>query len=119
MKAIIAGGRDYGATDATWRFLDDIHRHLHIREVVSGGARGADAAGERWAEMRGIPIRRFPADWDASGRAAGPLRNEAMAEYADALIAFPGGRGTADMVRRAERWKLRVIHAPKVLGVAL
>ena len=108
MKAIIAGGRDYVATDATWRFLDDVHRFHPITEVVSGGARGADAAGERWAEMRGIPVRRFPADWDASGRAAGPLRNEAMAEYADALIAFHGGRGTADMVRRAERRKLLI-----------
>lgn len=108
MKAIIAGGRDYVATDATWRFLDDAHRFYPITEVVSGCARGADAAGERWAEMRGIPIRRFPADWNKHGKGAGPIRNQEMAEYADALIAFPGGRGTADMVRRAKDRKLLV-----------
>lgn len=108
MKAIIAGGRDYVATDSTWRFLDDVHRFHPITEVVSGGARGADAAGERWAEMRGIPIRRFPADWNKHGKGAGPIRNQQMAEYADALIAFPGGRGTSDMLRRAHDLRLPI-----------
>jgi hypothetical protein len=108
MKTIIAGGRDYVATCATWCFLDDVHSTLGITEVVSGCARGADAAGERWAEMRSIPIRRFPADWDKHGKRAGPIRNRQMAEYADALIAFPGGRGTQDMLRQARERGLLV-----------
>lgn len=112
MKAIIAGGREFVPTDATWRFLDEAHARLGISEVVSGGARGADAAGERWAEMRSIQVRRFPADWDRHGKAAGPLRNQQMADYADALIAFPGGHGTADMRRRAEKKGLRIVLAP-------
>ena len=47
--------------------------------------------------------KRFPADWDKHGRAAGPIRNAQMARYADAVALFPGGRGTASMRRVAEK----------------
>ena len=56
-------------------------------------------------------MRRFPADWDAHGKAAGPMRNAAMLEAAREeaqqtgqpllVAAFPGNTGTADMVRKA------------------
>lgn len=73
-------------------------------EVVSGGARGVDLIGERVAEVQGFPVRRFPADWDRWGKAAGPKRNLEMAKYADALLAFPVGasRGTRHMISAAE-----------------
>jgi hypothetical protein len=101
---IIAGGRDYNLTlsDEAWLAT------LPIREVVSGGASGADAGGEAWAKKRGIPIKRFPADWKTHGRAAGPIRNRQMAEYADAVVLFPGGRGTDSMRTEAERQGLRI-----------
>jgi hypothetical protein len=71
-----------------------------VAEVVSGTARGVDQLGEAWARERDMPVKRFPADWDTHGRAAGPIRNEAMAEYADALVAIhvDESRGTADMI---------------------
>lgn len=49
---------------------------------------------------RDIPVKRFPADWDRHGRAAGPIRNCQMAQYADALIAIWDGksRGTKNMI---------------------
>jgi hypothetical protein len=96
---VIAGGRDYQFTDEDKSKLDA----LPIAEVVSGGAKGADQFGEQWAESRGIPVRRFPADWKAHGRAAGPIRNRKMAEYADAVALFPGGRGTESMRKEAEK----------------
>ena len=58
--------------------------------------------GRRWAIENGIPIKEFPANWQEFGRAAGPIRNGEMADYADALIAIWDGRsrGTADMISR-------------------
>ena len=57
-----------------------------ITEVISGTAHGIDTLGEKWAERHGIPVKRFPADWNAHGKSAGPIRNRQMAQYADALI---------------------------------
>ena len=74
-----------------------------VAEIVSGTARGVDQLGENWADEHGIPVERFPADWDTHGRSAGPIRNEEMAEYADALVAIhvDESAGTADMIDTA------------------
>jgi len=104
MVLIIAGGRDYKMDTADYMRLEEIHLQFGpITEIVSGGATGADAEGELWAELSGIPVRKFEADWQAHGRAAGPIRNEQMAKYADALALFPGGKGTASMHVAARR----------------
>lgn len=72
-------------------------------EIVSGGAPGADALGERYAREHGYKLTIFPADWGRYGRRAGPIRNRQMVEYADALIAFYNGtsRGTANVIEEA------------------
>jgi len=64
-----------------------------------------DGLAEEWARENGIPIKRFPADWDKHGKAAGPIRNRAMAEYADALLAVWDGesKGTANMILEMHR----------------
>ena len=108
-RTIIAGGRDLPEVMTHWRALDRARITLSITEVVCGGARGGDTIGRQWAEDRGIPVKMFPADWKTHGRAAGPIRNQQMADYAEALIALPGGRGTADMIERAQKRGLRVI----------
>src|SRR6476661_8492494 len=100
MKLIIAGGRDYDVTQQDIQALDTIP---DVTEVVSGGAGGADACGEDWAAMRGIPCKSFRADWLKHGKAAGPIRNRKMAEYADAVVLFPGGKGTDSMFREATK----------------
>jgi len=71
--------------------------------IISGCARGADTLGIEWAEAKGVEVARFPADWKTHGRAAGPIRNQQMLEEGkpDLVVAFPGARGTADMIRRA------------------
>ena len=97
MKTIIAGGRDYLLTPDDWFYL----YNLEITEVVSGGATGADEGGEEYANQHRIPVVRFPADWEKHGRAAGPIRNQQMADYADAVVLFPGGRGTNSMFKIA------------------
>jgi len=97
MKLIIAGGRSYQFTAEDIARLDHLHKVQPVSEVVSGGARGADKCGERWAVDNGIRVKRFPAAWSLHGRAAGPIRNSQMARYADAAALFPGGKGTKNM----------------------
>ena len=115
-KVIIAGSREYDdyhhLSTACDFLLSDVSPDLRI-EIVSGAARGADTLGELYAKERGYLLTRFPADWDTYGRSAGPLRNREMAEYADALIAFPIGKspGTRDMIRQARQLDLHVDYA--------
>lgn len=100
MRLIIAGGRRHYLTPADYEWLDTIEG---VTEVVSGGATGVDECGEKWANLRGLPVKRFPAEWDRLGKRAGYARNESMAIYADALAIFPGGKGTNNMRLVANR----------------
>ena len=103
MKTIIAGSRDfYIDENALTRYIKNVP--WNITEVVSGGCRGIDQSGESWALANGIDYKVFLAEWVQLGKSAGPIRNQKMAEYADALIAFPGqGRGTRDMIERMHK----------------
>jgi len=114
MKLIIAGGRDYLLNDDDRQWLDTIPG---VTEVVSGCATGADKGGEEWARSKGIPVLKFPARWSELGKRAGPARNQLMAEHADAVALFPGGRGTDDMRSRAERIGLDIyVRTPSVMS---
>lgn len=105
MKVIIAGGRNHRWSAQDRETLDRYWKSLPITEVVSGSAPGADTRGIEWAKAKGIPYTEFPANWNKHGRAAGPIRNEQMAKYADALIVFMrfAGSGTRSMIRIARR----------------
>ena len=113
MRVIIAGSRHLGK-EFYPRLLSAIESSgFEITTVLSGGARGADALGETWAIGMGIPLEIFPAAWDESGKRAGPMRNAKMADNADALILLWDGesRGSADMLRRAEKKRLKIFQA--------
>lgn len=111
MKTIIAGSRTIALYGMVENAIEACPFRAEITEVVSGGARGADAWGERWALLEGrVPVQQFPADWKRYGKRAGLIRNEQMADYADALIAVWDGesRGTAHMIREARARGLKV-----------
>lgn len=108
MKLIIAGGRDYWLTKQEFSLLDAIHRKHTVTEEVCGCATGVDSCGKVWAILNEIPVIDFPADWKRSGALAGPIRNAQMADYADAVALFRGGRGTADMYNAARKAGLLV-----------
>ena len=76
---------------------------------------GSDGGGERFAHDFSLPVTRFPANWDAHGKRAGFLRNQEMAEHADALIALWDGhsRGTKSMIDIATKKGLAV-HVHRV-----
>ena len=113
MKLIIAGGRGYYVSEADHMKLDEILVAENVTEVVSGGASGADYGGELWAAKRGIPVKKFPANWNKHGKAAGFMRNTEMAAYADAVVLFPGGRGTEHMGQEASRAGLKIFNFTK------
>jgi YspA, cpYpsA-related SLOG family len=114
MRVIIAGGRDFDDMQALVVAIKE--SGFEITEVVSGGATGADTLGLYWARANGVSERIFQAKWAKHGLAAGPRRNREMAQYADALIAMPGGRGTSNMVNEAQRRGLPVYIAPPSLS---
>lgn len=109
MRTIIAGSRSITAISPV---IDAIHKcGWEITEVVCGMADGVDSTGLWWAErVAALPVKRFPADWEVHGKAAGPIRNKQMAEYAEALILVWDGKskGSADMLRRAQIRNLRI-----------
>jgi len=110
MKVVVAGGRDFVPTAADRTWLKKELTKLACTEVVSGTAKGADKFGEEIAVTMGLNIKRFPADWAMFGKGAGFKRNEEMANYADAVILFPGGNGTKHMKRMAEVYKKVLIE---------
>ena len=109
MRVIIAGHRDF--YDARTVCDAVVESGFKITEVVSGGCRGVDALGERFSRevLKKEPIV-YPADWKKYGKAAGPIRNQQMAENADALIALliEGSRGTKNMIETAKKKGLPV-----------
>lgn len=119
MRLVIFGSRDINDYDALCAVMHDLV--IKPTEIVSGGARGVDKLGERWALEHLCPATIFKAQWDAHGLAAGPLRNEKMALYvADALpdaaylcLRVPPtqkSNGTDDMLQR-----LINLHVPGLL----
>jgi len=110
MRTIIAGSRHLTDCSIVHSIIAQCPWVNSVTTVVSGAAPGVDTCGELWATLNNKPFERYPADWNKHGRAAGPLRNQIMAERADALIAIPtaDSRGTRDMIRRAEAMSLKV-----------
>jgi hypothetical protein len=108
MKVIIAGSRNI--TDYEFLLKAVYNAGFDITAVVSGAARGADALGERFAKDANLELFKFPAHWDEYGRAAGPIRNQVMGDFADALIALWDGksRGTKHMIDYATKKGLKV-----------
>jgi len=118
MKVLVCGGRNYDDKAHVFATLDAIDQRHRISLVIHGCAKGADTLGRRWAESRGREQRARPADWQTHGLRAGPVRNQEMLEEGpDFVVAFPGGNGTADMVRRARRAGVRVSMADPIFDI--
>lgn len=113
VRIIIAGGRDFNDYDFLKKeasiFISEIDNGDHI-EIVSGGAKGVDLLGEKFAEEKNLELIVFAADWKKFGRAAGPKRNAQMAKYATHLLSFWNGesKGTKSMLTLAKKENLKV-----------
>lgn len=122
MRVLVCGGRDYGnryeqeASNREEKYKMHVilseYKHIYgdIFTIIHGAARGADTLAGKWAKANGIPVIEFPADWNKHGKRAGPIRNQQMLDEGkpDVVIAFRGGQGTADMVKRSKNQDFEV-----------
>lgn len=118
IRVIVAGGRKFDDRDYLFETLSGLARGVWKGRpicVVSGGARGADSLGEAWVSKAAgygftASTKVYPADWEAHGRAAGPIRNKEMAANADACVCFWDGKspGTKSMISEALKARLEL-----------
>lgn len=122
-RVLVCGGRDYGRKwngkewfkdeehiDRLYKVLDAALASARMASktfvLIHGDARGADRLSHEWAQDRQIrDIRVYEADWETHGKSAGPVRNKKMLTEGNphVIIAFEGGRGTADMIRQGKK----------------
>lgn len=108
MRVIVCGGRNYKKYSNVWTVLSRLPKGTII---VHGAARGADSLAALAATQLGFEDEPHPAQWKAHRKAAGPIRNQEMLETGVQLvIAFPGGRGTFDMIERAVKAGIPVVR---------
>lgn len=107
LRVIVAGSRDFNDYELLYKKMNHYLSGYKTSEleIVSGGARGADSLGERYAKEKGISIQQFIPDWNGLGKSAGYIRNREMALYADACVVFWDGKskGTKHMIDLAKK----------------
>jgi hypothetical protein len=109
-RVLVTGGRDYEDAARVAEALEAAQPST----LIHGAARGADTLAARWALAHGVPTLAFPADW-SRGRGAGKERNLQMLVEGgpELVLAFPGGRGTEDMVMRARQHGVPVVRVTR------
>ena len=103
VRVLVCGGRDNLDRAFVFAMLDQVLAKHPLMAICHGGATGVDQIAGEWASTHDVPVTEFAADWSL-GSKAGPLRNARMLDEfrPTGVVAFPGGRGTADMTRQAE-----------------
>ena len=111
MTVLVCGGRDFVDKLALFAVLDTLHEKTPITRLVHGAATGADSLGAAWALVHRVKAAAYKPQWEAFGKSAGVRRNQEMidVEPIDLVVACPGGRGTADMLRRAKAREIPVM----------
>lgn len=109
---LVCGSRNFRNKEVIFDALNSLDRKYGLTTLIHGGASGADTLAGMWAKEWGVTVHVHPADWAKHGNAAGPIRNRDMLERGkpDLVVAFPGGKGTADMVRQARASGIEVFE---------
>jgi len=94
MKLAIIGSRNI--------HIDDLSPYVpaDCDEIISGGARGVDTCAAEYARVHGLKLTEILPDYQKFGRAAPIVRNRAIVEAADAVVALWDGssRGTKSVI---------------------
>ena len=112
MKALICGGRTYSNKVRMNAVLGSLLRRRGLTMIIEGGQFGADELARTWGLENRVPVVTVLADWLGLGKAAGPMRNRKMLrDYKpDLVVAFPGGRGTANMLKQANAAGIEIME---------
>jgi hypothetical protein len=111
MKVAVIGSRDFNDYEEVKQTLSTIN----ITLLVSGGAKGADSLGERYAKEHNIETKIFLPDWEKYGKKAGFLRNTDIINEAELIIAFWDGqsKGTKDSIDKAFKSEKKLLIITK------
>ena len=114
MRLLVCGGRHFEDAEMVHHELTALHWRKPISVVVHGSIAGVGIIAEAWARRHGIAVVRYPPNWEFYGKKAEGLRSDFMLTDSrpDLVVAFPGGRHTADLVQRAINVGLAVLAIP-------
>lgn len=114
MRLLVCGGRDFANEEMFEVNMNRLDEDRKITCIIEGGATGADTMAREWAERNGRNREQYP--MGPGGGLAGPIRNRAMLDKGkpDKVLAFPGGRGTMDMVGQARWFGVPVEYARRI-----
>lgn len=107
---LIAGCRSFEDYSVAKKYIDmclkNIRKEYKII-IISGGAKGADKLGERYAHENRMKCIYYYPDWERYGKSAGPRRNSEMVKKADYVICFWDGksRGTRSTIDFTKQMK--------------
>lgn len=117
MRVLVCGGRDYYERGRVYQVLSGLRQQWGNLVLIQGGAKGADEMARdwwqsHWGQAREGELLNFPADWDKHGKRAGPIRNAQMLKEGkpDLVVAFPGGPGTMDMIKKSRAAGVQVLE---------
>lgn len=135
MRVLVCGGRTYGvpmyppnadaeqrqtARTIAYREVERLRAALDklddegdgIDCIIHGAANGADRHASDWAGDHAIANEPYEADWENQGTFAGPARNKRMLQEGrpDLVVAFPGGKGTRNMIELARKAGVEVVE---------
>ena len=110
MRVVVCGGHDYSDSFRLFAEMNALHKRHRFSAVITGGGHGADRIAYDWARVHGLATEVFRAEWERDGKDAAFLRNQRIIDEGKPhlVVAFPGGKGTADMVQRAKEAGIRV-----------
>lgn len=112
-RILVCGGRKYNDAQKLKEVMTSLLPWFSPTFcIIEGEAPGADTLAKQWAKGEGYPVIGIAANWDRYGNSAGSIRNRWMLEYGlpDLVVAFPGGPGTANMVKRARAANIDVFE---------
>lgn len=117
MRVLVCGGRDFIDLALFMDTMVEIEEKYDLDSnqpitFIQGGAKGADFLAKCWANYCGWTCIEYPADWKKYGKEAGYVRNKQMLDEGkpELVIAFPGGKGTAMMIKLAKEAGVKVIE---------